>query len=131
MQIRSLLPGLAVCLALSAGPVQAAVTEDDFQLRSSGDLADLCSAAQPDPMYTAASNFCHGFAVGVFRVLQEEDTARKATHMFCLPPQTPTRNEAIAGLVQWIRADNSRMALPPADAIAAYLSQQYPCARRR
>ncbi len=131
MRIRSLLAGLAVCLALSTGQSQATVTEDSFLLRNSGDVADLCSAAQSDPTYTAATNFCQGFAVGVFRVLQEEDAARKANHLFCLPPQPPTRNEAIAGLVQWIRADSSRMALPAADSIAAYLSQQYPCPRRR
>jgi hypothetical protein len=110
--------------------VQAA-TQDDFLMRSTGDLVDLCAAPQSDPMYTAAVNFCHGFALGVFRVLQEEDAARKAGHLFCLPETTPTRSEAIARFVQWAQADQSRSALSPADGIATYLSQQFSCPRRR
>ena len=82
-------------------------------------------------MYTAASNFCHGFAIGVFRVLQAEDMARRSNHLFCLPDPAPTRNEALAGFVRWARADANRTAERPADGIATFLSQQYPCPRGR
>ena len=107
------------------------MTEDSFLLHNTGDLVELCSAAQSDTMYTAAVNFCHGFAVGVFRVLQEEDRARKSRHMFCMPSQSPSRNEGIANFVQWAKADPGRSALPPADAIATFLTQQFPCPRGR
>jgi hypothetical protein len=125
------LPGIVLCLAVSAGSAPAAVTEDSFLMRNTGDLVDLCSAAQSDAMYTAATNFCHGFAVGVFRVLQEEDMAWRGNHLFCLPNPAPTRNEGIASFVMWAKADASRMAQPPADGIATFLSQQYPCPRGR
>ena len=125
------LSGLALCATALAGHAQAAVTEDNFQQRSTADLVELCSAAQTDPLYTAASNFCHGFAVGVFRVLQEEDMARKSRHMFCLPDQMPTRTEGIARFVEWAKADPGRLAQGPADSIAAFVSQQYPCPRGR
>jgi Rap1a immunity proteins len=131
MRIKAWLPAVALCFGVSGGAVQAAVTENSFQLRTTGDLVELCSATQSDPMYTAAVNFCHGFAVGVFRVLQEEDMALRSGHMFCLPSPGPTRNEGIAGLVQWARADQGRMAQAPADGIATFLSQQYPCPRGR
>lgn len=123
--------GLALCLLASVGSAHGAVTQDTFLLRNTGDLVDLCSAAQSDPMYTAAVNFCHGFTVGVFRVLQEEDMARTSRHMFCLPNPAPSRNEGIANFVQWASADPSRAALQPADAIAAFLAQQFPCSGRR
>ena len=35
-------------------------------------------------MGTAALNFCHGFGVGVYRVLEELESARKV-HTFCMP----------------------------------------------
>ena len=35
--------------------------------------------AQTDPLYTAATNFCQGFAVGVFRVLELDPVV---THRF-------------------------------------------------
>ena len=119
--------GFALCIGLSAGSAYAAVTEDTFLLHNTGDLVELCSAAQSDSMYTAAVNFCHGFTVGVFRVLQEEDMARKSQHMFCMPSQSPSRNEGIANFIQWAKGDPGRSALPPADAIATFLTQQFPC----
>ena len=131
MRLTHRLCGLALGLGVSAGSVHAAVTQDTFTLQSTGDLVDLCSAAQSDPLYTAAVNFCHGFTVGVFRVLQEEDMAKRSRHMFCLPSQMPTRNEGIANFIQWANADPGRSALQPADAIAAFLTQQFPCPRGR
>jgi hypothetical protein len=122
---------LVFYLALSAVTAEAAVTEDSFLLRSTGDLVDLCTAAQTDAMYTAASNFCQGFTVGVFRVMQEQDMAQRANHLFCLPSPAPTRNEVIAGFVQWAKADPTRTTQAAADSIVAFLAQQYPCQRRR
>jgi hypothetical protein len=131
MRFNRWLAGFALSVGLSAGSAHAAVTEDTFVLHNTGDLVELCSAAQSDTMYTAAVNFCHGFTVGVFRVLQEEDMARKSRHMFCMPSQTPSRNEGIASFLQWAKADPGRSALPPADAIATFLTQQFPCSRGR
>jgi hypothetical protein len=116
---------------LSTATAKAAVTQDSFLLRNTGDLVDLCSATQADPMYTAASNFCQGFTVGVFRVLQEADMAQRSNHLFCLPNPAPTRNEAIASLVQWAKADSTRTNQAAADGITAFLTQQFPCPRRR
>jgi hypothetical protein len=60
-------------------------------------------------MYAAASNFCHGFAVGVFRVLQEEDAARRSNHLFRLPNPAPIRNERIASFVHPARSTASNV----------------------
>jgi hypothetical protein len=131
MRVSTWLSGVALCIGLSAGPAHAAVTEDTFLLHNAGDLVDLCSAPQSDPLYTAAVNFCHGFGVGVFRVLQEEDMAKLSRHMFCLPNPAPSRNETISIFVQWAKSDASRLALSPADGVAAFLAQQFPCSRGR
>ena len=123
---------LACCgMSLTAFAAGAAVTQDSFLVRNTGDLVDLCSAPQTDPLYTAAVNFCHGFGVGVVRVLQEEEAASRSRHLFCLPNPAPTRNEAVARFVQWASADSSRLQMPAEDGIATYLSQQYPCPRGR
>jgi hypothetical protein len=109
-----------------------AVTADNFQLRNTGDLVALCSAAPSDPMGTAAVNFCSGFGVGVVRVLQEEDAAdRSHQPMFCLPNPGPTRNQAIASFVHWANADPSRLTMPATDGVASFLASQYPCGRGR
>jgi len=67
----STVSGLALCLAGTAG----AVTEDQFGLRNTGDLAALCSAPSTDRLYTAAINFCQGFGAGAYGVLAEVQRA--------------------------------------------------------
>lgn len=124
-RILGLLSSLVV-IAPTTG--RSAVTETNFLLRNTGDLVALCSATPTDRMSTAALNFCHGFGIGVVRVLQEEDAARPARRpMFCLPTSGPSRNQAIAEFVQWADADPSRLAMPATDGIAAFLAAQYPC----
>ncbi len=128
MPLRPWIVSLSLCAAAMPGYVRAAVTADDFLLRNTGDLVALCSAAPTDPMSTAALNFCHGFGVGVVRVLQETDAAdRSRRPMFCLPSNGPSRNEAVAAFVQWANASPSRLAMPATDGIAAFLAAQYPC----
>ena len=126
---RHVLAGLAVCAAALPAAARAAVTEDTFQLRTTGDLVELCTTAPSDPMGTAALNFCHGFALGVYRVLEEENAARRMGKLFCIPEPPPTRNEALADFVQWAKASPTLISQPPADGIAAYLTTKYPCRR--
>jgi Rap1a immunity proteins len=120
----------ALCLAAYCAPGRAAVTEDSFMLRSTGDLIDLCTATPSDPMGTAALNFCQGFGVGVYRVLEEVDGVRKL-RTFCMPDPVPTRNEALASFVQWAKANPDQLGTAPQDGIAAFLLKQYPCAHKK
>jgi hypothetical protein len=118
----SALSGLALCLAGTAG----AVTQDQFSLHNTGDLAALCSAATTDPLYTAAINFCHGFGVGTYGVLAEAQQADPKLRLFC-PPPAITRNEAVAAFVAWAGADPTHAAMPATDGVTAFLTQTYPC----
>lgn len=121
---------VATCIAIWPLGAHAAVTEDTFQLRSTSDLVELCSAAPQDRLGTAALNFCEGFGIGVFRVLQEVEATGKL-RMFCLPDPMPTRNGALAAFVTWGKANADKLGLPAQDGFAAFLNSQYPCARRK
>ncbi len=127
MLSRHWLTGIAMCAALLPATANAAVTEDTFLLRSTGDLIELCSAAPTDPMGTAALNFCHGFALGVYRVLEEENAAKRTGKLFCTPNPLPTRNQAIADFLSWAKTDAAVMSRDPADGVTAYLVSKYPC----
>jgi hypothetical protein len=106
----------------------AAVSTDEFSAKTTGQLVALCSAPPTDPLSTPAQNFCDGFAVGVVRVLQEEDAANpRAAPMFCLPAKGVERNQAVSEFVQWASADPSRMSMPAADGVAGFLAARYPC----
>jgi hypothetical protein len=114
--------GLILCLAGAAG----AVTEDQFRLHNTGDLAALCSAASTDPLYTAAVNFCQGFGTGTYGVLAEVQQADPKLRLFC-PPESITRNDAIAAFVSWAGANPANAAMPATDGVTAFLRQTYPC----
>ncbi len=130
MRTRGWLIGAAICAMLSPGAAGAAVTETDFQLGTTADLVDLCTATPTDSMGTAALNFCHGFAVGVYRVLEEENAARRIGRLFCVPADTKTsRTEAIADFVQWAKATPGVTSERPADGLTHYLETKYPCPR--
>jgi len=128
--MKSALVPLSLVAGLSAvtvsGAAQADVTESNFISRTTGDLAALCSATPTDKLYTAAVNFCQGFGAGAYGVLASAQQADPNLRLFC-PPQTVTRNEAVAAFVAWTGNNPQRMALPAVDGIAAFLTENYPC----
>jgi hypothetical protein len=120
--------GWVLCAVAIPTTGSAAVTEDEFLLRTTGDLVELCKAAPADKLYTAAINFCHGFSVGVYQVLEEESKAG-SRRVFCIPDPAPQRNEGIAAFIKWAEANPDQKNQPPTDGIATYLTKTYPCAR--
>ena len=125
--------GLLAGLILAVSGVHTAraeVTEDNFHLRTTGDLVALCAPAPTDRMMTAAVNFCHGYATGAYSALAEVDAARRGPKLACLPTPAPTRNAALAEFVTWARAQPERLALPPLDGVVGFMRDQYPCPRR-
>lgn len=120
------LTGMAMTLA---GGVQAApVSQDDFKVATTANLVSLCGAAPSDPLYTPAMNFCEGFVVGTYRMLEiEEAASRGRRKMFCAPPSVPNRDQSIASFVQWASSRETTLAKSPTDGIAEYLAATYPC----
>ena len=122
--VAAVLLGSVVWSAAHAAPV----SRDDFQVETTANLVSLCGATQDDPLYTAAENFCHGFAVATYRAIGMEQMASRVKHkLFCMPPQPPTRDQAIAAFVQWAAGRPQTLASSPTDGIAEYLTTQYPC----
>lgn len=121
-----LLAGLTAGVLALSGAARAAVTDDNFVDRTTGDLATLCSAGPTDRLYTAAVNFCEGFGVGAYGVLAAAQQANPKLRLFCVPAET-TRNEAIAAFVVWAGAKPERAALSAVDGVVAFLHETYPC----
>lgn len=128
---RSLLASVVAGLTLTAGTSAPAaqVTQDNFLLKTTGDLIVLCGANQNDPLYTAAVNFCHGFAVGAYRMLEiEEAASRTKRKQVCINEYpTVTRNSAIAGFVTWAADKPDVLATQPNDGLTQYLVNAFPC----
>ena len=130
MRNKTQLSCLAFLLLGFSASGRAAVSEDNFLMKTTGDLVALCAADPSEPMGTAAANFCHGFAVGVYRVLSEQQAALKTGRLYCPPAMPPSRNEAIAQFVAWAKTSPTAASMSPTDGIAAFLSEKYPCAAK-
>jgi Rap1a immunity proteins len=122
--------GLISALVMPPTAAPAATTQDNFLLRTAGDLAAVCSPAPDDPLMAAAVGFCEGVALGVYRSLDQTQAGFRAK-LFCMPSPGPSRSEAIASFVAWVQANPTVAPTEPADAILRYLQQTYPCAGGR
>ena len=117
-------------LAMLPAAVPAATSQDNFLLRTAGDLVAVCSPAQDEPLMAAAVGFCEGFALGVYRALDQAQAGFRAK-LFCMPTPGPTRSQAITSFVAWVQANPAVASGAPGDAILRYLVQTYPCAGGR
>ena len=132
MKFSKWLPALALAAAIAPGMANAAVTEQDFYVKTTADLAKLCSTDASDPLYPAAIHFCHGFGSGAYQTEQLHRAGSRAKPLFCLPsdPQ-PTRNEVLSGFVKWVAAKPSVAGLAPAEGLFEYMMDAYPCPTKK
>jgi hypothetical protein len=121
---------LAAVLLLAAPKAGRAVTEANFNVRTTGDLVELCEPGT-DSLATAAVNFCHGFAQGAISIEMEHQAASRGAKRFCLPTPPPTRNEGLSEFVKWARVSPDRMSLRPVDGLIEFLEERFPCSASR
>jgi Rap1a immunity proteins len=132
MQVRQLVFGAALSALLPVLlPIGAnAVTEQNFNAKTTEDLVALCSAKATDAMGTAALNFCHGYAQGAVSVELEREAAAHQSKLFCFPSPTPSRTVTLEEFVKWANANPSHMSDRPADGLFAFFGERFPCARK-
>ena len=125
--------GFAVLASfLSASGPAAAVTQDNFKLRTGTDIVELCSAPVDDPLFVAAIHMCHGFGVSSYQTLVAISTHEKIGGFFCPPEEQPvTRNQAVADFLVWAKQPQNATYLndSPAALLGRYLLTKYSCPR--
>jgi hypothetical protein len=104
-----------------------AVTQEDFQVDTTEQLLNLCSASPDDPLYNHAMNFCHGYVVGAYDYYEAAHAVGKGPKMVCFPDPPPSRNEAINLFVEWVKAHPQYWLKKPVDTEFRFLTEKYPC----
>jgi hypothetical protein len=118
---------LAVSLALPPLSAQA-VTQDNFLVRTTGDLVAVCDTPTTDPMRVAAIHFCQGFLLGAYRFHQAEISGpHPVGRMFCTPTTGVTRDQATAMFVAWANKNPQYMNDQPVDGLARFAAVTWPC----
>lgn len=118
-------------LALLAPSAALAATEANFDVKSTGDLAELCGATPDNGVGTAAVNFCEGYFQGAVTVEMLNMAAFRGPKLFCLPDPPPTRAATMSEFVSWARAAPDHLAQSPTDGLFRFLRERYPCPASR
>jgi hypothetical protein len=115
-------------LVVSIVPLSAlAATPDQFRVRSTADLVEICSTPANDPMYAAAISFCHGFAVGAYQYYLASVSGPEGKPFVCLPDPPPSRTEGVRMFVDWARQNPQYMGEPAVETLFRWLATTWPC----
>jgi len=111
-----LLPGLA-----------GAASEKDFEVQTTEDIINLCTAAPDDPLYDQAINFCHGFLVGAYRYYEAAGSGPGGLKLVCMPDPPPSRNNAFAMFVEWAKAHPQYLKEKAVETEFRFLMRKWTC----
>jgi hypothetical protein len=119
----------ALILIMAMAPICAlAATPDQFRVRSTADLVEICSTPANDPLYPAAMGFCHGFAVGAYQYYHSSVSGPQGKPFVCLPASPPpSRTEGLQMFVAWARENPQHMGEPAVDTLFRWLVATWPC----
>jgi hypothetical protein len=119
---------LVIVLTMLLWPYySAALTRDDFLIRTTQDLIKLCTASESDSLYQAAIGFCHGFATGAYQYYQANTAGAEQAAFVCLPEPPPTRAEAIQMFVAWAKENPQYLNDRPVDSLFRFLGTKFAC----
>ena len=119
--------GLLVAMILVAPGLLGAVTEEDFQVKTTANLMNLCTVAPSDAMAREAIHFCHGYLVGAYHYYTAEASGPEAKPLVCFPDPPPSRGGAIAMFVEWAKAHPQYMGEKPVETEFRFLMEKWPC----
>ena len=119
--------GVLVLIVLLLPGFAGAVTEEDFEAKTTQDLVNLCSASPDDPMYHQAINFCHGYFVGAYHYYEAMSSGPKGVKFVCLPDPRPSRNDAINMIIEWVKANPRYLKETPVETQFRFMMQKWPC----
>ena len=111
-----LLPGLA-----------GAVSEKDFEAKTTEEMIRLCTASPEDPLYHQAINFCHGYLVGAFHYYEATSMGPAGVKLGFPPDPRPSRDTTFEMFINWAKAHREHWNEPPVETEFRFLMEKWPC----
>ncbi len=112
---------------LSTGLASADVAKEDFKVKSTQNLINLCTASPEDALYKEAIHFCQGYLVGAFHYHNAEVLDDPNKRLVCFPEPKPSRNEALSLFIAWAAKHPEFMNEIPVDTEFRFLTEKFPC----
>ena len=104
-----------------------AVSEKDFEVQTTENMINLCTASPDDPLYQQAINFCHGYLVGAFHYYEAIASGPAGVQLFCAPDPRPSRNATIEMFIDWAKTHPQYRGEPPVETQFRFLMEKWPC----
>jgi hypothetical protein len=120
---------LLVAFTFLLASVATAANPEDFKVKTTKALMDLCTTAPDSPLYKEAIHFCHGFLVGAYSYHVAENSGPQGKPLVCFPDPQPTRTEAINMFMDWLKAHPELMEDKPVESQFRFLIEKWPCKR--
>jgi hypothetical protein len=114
---------------LAVPGVAGAVTDGDFEVKTTRNLLNLCTVSADDARYKEALHFCHGFLVGAYQYYLATLAGPNTKPLVCPSDPPPTRTAAIAAFIGWAQAHPQYMNEAPVETEFRFLTETYPCKR--
>ena len=101
---------------------------DDFALKTTRHLVNLCSAAPGDPLRDQAQELCLGYIAGAAQLHRFLVANKKlAGGPLACPDPTVSRDSFAQEFVTWANAHTQYMSDPPIVAMTRAASDKFPC----
>jgi hypothetical protein len=104
-----------------------AVEKDHFVVDTTGDLIELCTAPESDPLHKEAVHFCMGFLVGAYHYHVVASMGPNGKRMVCPPDPPPARAKVAAQFVDWVKNHPEYLNEEPVETWFRFLIETYPC----
>jgi len=104
-----------------------AVTDDDFQVKTTQNLINLCTVTASDPRHEQAIHFCHGYLVGAYHYHLAQTEGPGGKRLVCIPEKSPSRNEGVAMFIEWAKGNPQYMKENPVETEFRFLTEKWPC----
>lgn len=118
--------GLAALVVTALLPQQGQAA-NEVEVRTAGDLLNLCAVADDDPSVEGARGFCYGFLSGAANYHWSLNAGNEAQPLFCLPAEGVSRAEGARRFVAWGRANPNYLNEAPVDGLMRFASATWPC----
>ena len=118
---------LLLAVAISFPGFAGAVSEKDFEAKTTEEMIKLCTVSPDDPLYHQAINFCHGYLVGAFDYYEATSMGPAGIKLVCLPDPRPSRNTSIDMFIEWANSHRQYWNEPPVETEFRFLMEKWPC----
>jgi hypothetical protein len=104
-----------------------AVEKDHFVVDTTGDLMELCTAPEGDPLHREAVHFCMGFLLGAYHYHVVANRGPEGKCLVCPPDPPPPRAQVVSLFVEWVGNHPEYLNEEPVDTWFRFLIETYPC----